>query len=69
MDKKYKKKSKDISVLISPSWGKNGLLESGAENLVKNLLEKRITVILRPHPDTLKLNPNCVKNLLNKFLF
>ena len=67
MHKKYKNKSKDISVLISPSWGKNGLLESGAENLVKNLLEKRITVILRPHPYTLKLNPNCVKNLLNKF--
>ena len=67
MHKNHKKESKDISVLISPSWGKNGLLESGAENLVENLLKEKITVILRPHPDTLRLKPNCVKNLLYKY--
>ena len=64
--KNTKKKKKKIRVLIAPSWGTNGLFETGAEELI-NHLKKNCIITLRPHPDTLRLNKNCIENLLNKF--
>jgi len=64
--KNTKKKKKNIRVLIAPSWRTNGLFETGAEKLI-NHLKKKYIITLRPHPDTLRLNKNCIENLLNKF--
>lgn len=42
-------------ILVAPSWGPEGLIESGlAVTLVDALLESGCRVILRPHPETLK---------------
>ncbi len=42
-------------ILIAPSWGPNGLIESGlAKQLIEDLLKQSYYVTLRPHPQTIK---------------
>lgn len=43
-----------LNILIAPSWGPQGLLEAGAEGLVKNLLDASYKVIIRPHGETIR---------------
>ena len=56
-----------IKILIAPSWGKNGLFETGAIKLVEILRKNDYQVTLRPHPDTIKYNQKCIRNLLENF--
>lgn len=42
-------------VLVAPSWGPHGMVESGAEPIVESLLAADLHVTLRPHPQTLHL--------------
>jgi len=45
----------NICVLIAPSWGPEGLIESGAARfIITALLAHHHKVILRPHPETIK---------------
>ena len=46
---------KVVTVLVSPSWGPEGLLENYAEETVLPLIEAGMRVILRPHIRTLQL--------------
>lgn len=55
------------SVLLAPSWGTKGLLETGAEKLVEILLAAGFHVFIRPHPRTRELRPDVVTALANKF--
>jgi hypothetical protein len=55
------------TVLIAPSWGECALLECCGEVLISSLLEKKYRVILRPHPQTIKLNSKIIDKLLKKF--
>jgi hypothetical protein len=51
----HKKPNDDNLILIAPSWGPNGLIESGrATELVETLLCAGFRVILRPHPESIK---------------
>ncbi len=54
-------------VLIAPSWGDNALLESGAEELVRVLLEAGHTVTVRPHSMTIRQWPKMLKKLQETF--
>ena len=55
-------------VLIAPSWGSSGLIESGlASKIIDDLLKNNFKVILRPHPQTLKLFNNKLQQLLNLY--
>ncbi len=65
--KKHKKNKKIINVLIAPSWGKNCLFETGADDLIEYLSNQNFRITLRPHPDTIKKNPLSIENLLSKF--
>ena len=50
-----KKKKKHKTILIAPSWGPGGVIESGlGKTLVEQLLNLGHEVILRPHPQTIK---------------
>ena len=41
------------TILIAPSWGPKGLIESGlGKKLVDRLIDLGLAVILRPHPQT-----------------
>lgn len=46
------KKDTQPTVLVSPSWGENGLLKKYGMSLLKPLAESGFHVIIRPHPQT-----------------
>ena len=54
-------------ILVAPSWGKNGLLETKGLELVKILLDAKYYVTVRPHPMTVRKSPNMIKKIENKF--
>ncbi len=54
-------------ILIAPSWGAEGVIESGlGKNLVAQLLELEHEVILRPHPQTIKFARAKVDEIKNQ---
>jgi len=59
--------AKKRQVLIAPSWGKHGLLETIGEEVVEVLLNYGYKVIVRPHPMTEKKSGKVIKKLENKF--
>ena len=54
-------------VLIAPSWGANGLIETKGEEIVSILLDSGFDVILRPHPMTIKKSNNIIQKIEKKF--
>lgn len=55
------------NVLIAPSWGSSTLLEKHGNEIVKKLLENDYTVIVRPHPVTIKKSHKVIKSLKDNF--
>ncbi|MBT9525805.1 MAG: CDP-glycerol glycerophosphotransferase family protein [Rhizobacter sp.] len=47
-------------LLVAPSWGPHGLLEAHADELLRALAPTRWDVIVRPHPQTLRLAPQAI---------
>ena len=54
-------------ILVAPSWGKNGLLETKGLELVKILLDGGYHVIVRPHPMTNRKWSKTIKAIENEF--
>jgi len=55
-------------VLIAPSWGPEGTIESGiGEKIIERLIEQNYRVTFRPHPQTVKFARNKVDAILNKY--
>lgn len=54
-------------VLIAPSWGKHGLVETMGVDLVKILLDAGFQVILRPHPQTTRLHSDKIDAIESQF--
>ena len=54
-------------ILVAPSWGKSGLIESNGEYVVQTLLDFGYDVILRPHPMTLKKSQKIIQSIEKKF--
>ena len=70
--KKYPIKEKTESarkhILIAPSWGPNGTIESGlAEKIVAQLIAQDCKVTLRPHPQTVKFSKDKVDDIIDKY--
>jgi hypothetical protein len=55
-EKKDKITKDNNQILIAPSWGETGLFETVIEEVIRELLDAKYKVILRPHPMTLKLS-------------
>ena len=54
-------------VLIAPSWGPEGMIESGiGESIVDHLLRRQFRVTFRPHPQTLKFARHKVNAILTR---
>jgi hypothetical protein len=56
-----------VRVLIAPSWGPSGLLETIGKDLVPVLLNAGIEVCVRPHPQTALLTPSSIEELRRNF--
>lgn len=54
-------------ILVAPSWGRHGLLESVGPELVAALLAGGHDVTVRPHPQTEKLWPAAIDELRRRF--
>lgn len=63
-----KKDSYQTQVLLAPSWGKKGLLETNIEDIIDILLDLEYKVVLRPHPMSIKLSQKKIKFIEKKFL-
>lgn len=55
-------------VLIAPSWGPHGLLETCGASLVDLLLAHGWSVAVRPHPMTVRREPGMIRELEQRFL-
>lgn len=55
------------TILIAPSWGPNGLIETRGDELIQTLLDSDYDVILRPHPMTYKKSQKIIKKIEKKF--
>ena len=54
-------------ILVAPSWGKKGLLETKGKELVKILLDAGYHIIVRPHPMTIRKWPKIINAIENEF--
>ena len=55
------------TILIAPSWGTNGLIETRGDEIIQILLDSGYDVILRPHPMTNKKFQKIINNIKKKF--
>ena len=63
---KIDKKNKEL-IIISPSYGKNNLLEICGMELLDILLNSNFEILLRPHFKTLKESKKLINTILDKF--
>ena len=54
-------------VLIAPSWGPNGLIETKGQEIIRTLLDSGFNVILRPHPMTIKKSNKIIQKIEKEF--
>ena len=54
-------------VLVAPSWGPSGLLETVGAEMVGALLEAGYRVVVRPHPQTMRLSRARIDELSSRF--
>ena len=62
-----KNASNNKVVLIAPSWGSNGLIETKGQEIVRILLDSGFNVILRPHPRTRKKSNKVIQKIEKEF--
>tara|TARA_B100001013_G_scaffold49583_1_gene26017 strand:+ start:405 stop:1586 length:1182 start_codon:yes stop_codon:yes gene_type:complete len=55
------------NILVAPSWGEKGLLETVGSDLVRILLDNKYHVIVRPHPMTIRKWPHIIKKIKQEF--
>jgi len=58
---------KALNILIAPSWGALGLIETGIDGVVSVLLEVGHKVVVRPHPRTKSIAPQALDLLDTNF--
>jgi len=62
-----KSTSNNKVVLIAPSWGANGLIETKGQEIISILLNSGFYVILRPHPMTMKKSNKVIQKIEKEF--
>ena len=62
-----KSTSNNKVVLIAPSWGANGLIETKGQEIISILLDSGFYVILRPHPMTMKKSNKVIQKIEKEF--
>lgn len=62
-----KKNSDNPTVLIAPSWGKNGILSKFGDKLLAELQKTDFNIIIRPHPQSITSEKKLLDNLMEKY--
>lgn len=55
------------NILVAPSWGKNSITNTVADQLIKVLLKKKYKVFFRPHPHSFKVDKKVTLQLIKNF--
>lgn len=61
-------KSDEFTVLVSPSWGANGILSKYGEKLLDPLVETGWKIIIRPHPQSKKSEAEMLEKLTARYI-
>ena len=61
-----KEENHNFTVLVSPSWGKSSLLTKYGEKLLAPLAKTNWNIIIRPHPQSKKSEPEINKSGIHK---
>lgn len=62
------KNQKKENILFAPSWGTEGIIESGkALGIIEQLISEEMPVTLRPHPQTIRYASDKLKIIKDKF--
>lgn len=59
--------NKPFTVLVSPSWGPSSLLTKYGEKLLDPLVETGWRIIIRPHPQSKKAEPEVLQKLTDRY--
>ena len=60
-------KKENFSILIAPTWGQDSLLNKFGSKLIDNLLNENWNIIIRPHPQSLKVEKKLIDKLVLKY--
>ena len=55
-----------ITVLLAPSWGNKGFLNSYGSDFIEELAKQDFNLILRPHPQSLKVERKLIRDIEKK---
>lgn len=64
---KDERKEHQFTVLVSPSWGPSSLLSRFGTELLDPLEESNFNVILRPHPQSLRVETDLIESLKQRY--
>ena len=59
--------AKTTTVILAPSWGKEGILTKYGESIIDALLATGFNIIVRPHPQTLSSEKDIIEPLRAKY--
>lgn len=65
--KSVSKNGKDITILIAPSWQQDNIVDSCLEEILDTLRDKPYRIIVRPHPQHVKLKREFMESLKMKY--
>ncbi len=63
----YDKDENNFTVLVSPSWGANGILSKYGEKLLDPLVQTGYKIIVRPHPQSKKSEAEMLEKLTERY--
>ena len=58
---------KSFTVLVAPSWGRDGLLRKYGEKIIDKLIENNYKIIIRPHPQSMLVEKKLIDKFTNKY--
>lgn len=58
---------KPFTILVAPSWGKNGLLYRFGEKVLDKLVDTEYSIIVRPHPQSIQVEPELINRLKSRY--
>ena len=65
VEKQFEKEN-EVTVLLAPSWGKKGFLNYYDIDFIELLAKKQFNLIIRPHPQSWKVEKDLLQNIKKK---
>lgn len=62
------KNNDNLTVLLAPTWGENGLLKRYGIKIIDSLINTGYNIIIRPHPQSYISEKEMIDNLMNKYI-